>query len=259
MGHTDKREEHELPGRREAAPALLERVDAILDALGREEVLTLDQMSRRIGVPGSSLHRILQRLVGLEWVERDGFSYRLGLRMRELGHRMMQLDPRYQVALPLLYELRDATGLSVHLSVLSGTESVAVENIWGRGRVPMISGLRHPAHATASGKVLLAAHHADHGEADLQQLTTATIGRPDQLRAELDRVRESGLATAREELAVGLVSVAVPIGPADTATAALALSGPADELQTDAVAPALRATAARIFTAMRHLEASTTA
>lgn len=253
----EKMDEHELPSRREAAPAMLERVDAILDALGREEVLTLDQMSRRIGVPGSSLHRILQRLVGLEWVERDGFSYRLGLRMRELGHRMVQLDPRYRVALPLLYELRDATGLSVHLSVLSGAESVALENIWGRGRVPMISGLRHPAHATASGKVLLAAHRAGDGvETALQRLTTATIGRPDQLRAELDRVRESGLASSREELAVGLASVAVPIGPADTAIAALALSGPVEELHSDAVVPALRATAARIHSAMRQVAIS---
>ena len=256
MGHTD---ENEPRGRGETAPAMLERVDAILDALGREEVLTLEQMSRRIGVPGSSLHRILQRLVGLGWVERDGFSYRLGLRMRELGHRMMQLDPRYRVALPLLYELRDATGLSVHLSVLSGTESVAVENIWGRGRVPLISGLRHPAHATASGKVLLAAQCAvDGGDTDLQRLTTATIGRPDQLRAELERVRESGLATAREELAVGLASIAVPIGPADEATAALALSGPVEEMNTDAVVPTLRATAARIYTAMRHLATPST-
>lgn len=233
------------------ATTMLERVDAILDALGREEELTLDQLSRRIGVPGSSLHRILQRLVGLEWVERDGFSYRLGLRMRELGHRMMQLDPRYQVALPLLYELRDATGLSVHLSVLSGSESVAVENIWGRGRVPMISGLRHPAHATASGKVLLAAQVAGGGEADLQRLTTATIGRPDQLKIELERVRETGLASSREELAVGLASVAVPIGPADSATEALALSGPVEMMHADTIVPGLRATAARIFVATR--------
>lgn len=236
---------------------MLERVDAILDALGREEVLTLDQLSRRIGVPGSSLHRILQRLVGLEWVEREGFSYRLGLRMRELGHRMVQLDPRYRVALPLLYELRDATGLSVHLSVLSGAESVAVENIWGRGRVPMISGLRHPAHATASGKVLLAAHWTGDGAA-LQRLTTATIVRPDQLKSELVRVRETGLATSREELAVGLASIAVPIGPADTATTALALSGPVDELHAEVTVPALRATAARIYTAMRNLASGST-
>lgn len=243
--------------------AMLERVDAILDALGREDELTLDQLSRRAGVPGSSLHRILQGLVALEWVERDGFSYRLGLRMRELGHRMMQLDPRYQVALPLLYELRDATGLSVHLSVLSGQESVALESVWGRGRVPMISGLRHPAHATASGKVLLAARWTGTGpdaETELQRLTTATIGRRDKLGLELDRVRATGLAVAREELAVGLTSIAVPIGPADTATAALALSGPAELMNLDTAVPPLRATAARIFGAIRDRAiASTTA
>jgi DNA-binding IclR family transcriptional regulator len=235
-----------------AAPSsVLDRIASILDVFDQQEVLTLDQVARRVGLPGSSVHRILQRLVRLEWVEREGFRYRLGLRMRELGNHVLLQDRVHRVALPHLYELRDGLGFSAHLSVLSGLESVALETIWGRGEVPDIVPVRYPAHATASGKVLLAAAMPESLDwirgADLPALTTATTVATGMLVRELERVRTQRIAVANEELAIGVVSVAVPIGPIPGATSALAVSGSAGRLRPDRVAAPLRAAAAQIW------------
>jgi DNA-binding IclR family transcriptional regulator len=230
---------------------VLDRIALILDVFDQEEVLTLDQVARRVGLPGSSVHRMLQRMVALEWVERDGYRYRLGLRMRELGNHVLLQDRLHRVALPHLYELRDQLGFSVHLSVLSGVESVALETIWGRGQVPDIVPVRYPAHATASGKVLLAAVMPESVDrlvgVDLEARTGATIVSRGRLLRELEEVRHRGLAVANEELERGLVSVAVPVGPMPGATTALAVSGPARRLRVDRVAGPLRAAAAQIW------------
>lgn len=229
--------------------SMLDRVAIILDVFDLTEELNLSQVAGRTGLPRSSVHRLLQQMVALQWIERVDFGYRLGIRMRELGHHALMQDRIQRAALPHLYPLRDLTGHSVHLSVLVDSDSVAVETIWGRDVAPSISALRHASNATASGKVLLAArgYVADDLCWPLPRLTSATTTTAHQLAAELARVRRSGVATSYEEFAVGTVSVAVPVGPLDGATTALAVSGRAGTVQAHAVTRVLRDAAARIW------------
>ncbi|MGW9131913.1 helix-turn-helix domain-containing protein [Streptomyces sp. NPDC055681] len=102
---------------------------AILDVVGDSEELPRAQIARRTGLPRSSVHRMLQRMVGLEWVERRGYAYRLGVRMMELGTHVLLQDRLQRAAIRCMYELRDKTGQSVHLATLTGMETITLETV----------------------------------------------------------------------------------------------------------------------------------
>ena len=136
----------------------LDRAALLLDAFDGPGRLTLAQIVRRTGLPRSSAHRMLERLVQLRWLRREGRDYELGMRLFELGSLAVHQDRLHRAALPFLHELHRLTGHAVHLAVLEGIDVVYLEKSAGRFGVGLPSrvGGRQPAHCTSVGKVLLA-------------------------------------------------------------------------------------------------------
>ncbi|WP_328396046.1 IclR family transcriptional regulator [Nocardia sp. NBC_00416] len=219
--------------------AVLDRVSLVLDAFDGPGRLTLAQIVRRTGLPRSSAHRILERLVHLRWLRRDGRDYELGLRLMELGSLAVHQDRLHRAAVPFLHELHRATGYVVHLAVLDGSDVVYLDKIGGRlaGAVPTRVGGRQPAHCTAVGKAILAYADDRHGEVagkdPLGSKTRYSIATAAQLRAELARVRAHGVAFEREESLSGFGCVAAPIGEIGEAVAAVSICGPVDRMSFD--------------------------
>jgi IclR family transcriptional regulator, acetate operon repressor len=146
--------------------------------------------------------------------------------------------------------LRDATRAPVHLAVLDDVEVVYVEILGGRAmpRLPSRVGGRMPAHATGVGKAMLAFAPADRVqrriEAGLERRTAHTITTVGGLTRELAAVREQGVAFDREEAMVGVVCAAAPItGPDGSVVAAVSVSGRAESLDLERMAPAVRTAA----------------
>ena len=104
----------------ETPSAVIDRVSLVLDAFDGPGRLTLAQIVRRTGLPRSSAHRMLERLVQLRWLRRNGRDYELGMRLVELGSLAVHQDRLHRAAIPLLHDLHRATGLVVHLAVLDG-------------------------------------------------------------------------------------------------------------------------------------------
>ncbi|OAT67590.1 IclR family transcriptional regulator [Mycobacteroides immunogenum] len=216
--------------------AVIDRVSLLLDAFDGPGRLTLAQLVRRTGLPRSSVHRMLERLVQLRWLRRDGRDYELGTRLVELGSLAVHQDRLHAAALPMLHELHRATGLVVHLSILDGTDVVYLEKI-GAGMGAAVTtriGGRQPAHCTASGKAILA-YRGDtlDGFTALARKTRFSIGSAAQLRPELDKVRGHGVAFDREELQQGIGCVAAPIGSIGDAVAAVSVCGPMPRMSFD--------------------------
>ena len=69
----------------ETPSAVIDRISLVLDAFEGPGRLTLAQIVRRTGLPRSSAHRMLERLVQLRWLRRSGRDYELGMRLVELG------------------------------------------------------------------------------------------------------------------------------------------------------------------------------
>src|ERR1700741_5690513 len=100
--------------------AVIDRISLVLDAFDGPGRLNLAQVVRRTGLPRSSAHRLLERLVQLRWLRRNGRDYELGMRLVELGSLAVHQDRLVRAAAPLLGGLHRATGLVVHLPGLDG-------------------------------------------------------------------------------------------------------------------------------------------
>jgi DNA-binding IclR family transcriptional regulator len=215
--------------------AVIDRISLVLDAFEGPGRLTLAQIVRRTGLPRSSAHRMLDRLVQLRWLRRSGRDYELGMRLVELGSLAVHQDRLVRAATPLLGELHRATGLVVHLAVLDGPDAVYLEKVGDRmiAAIPTRVGGRQPAHCTAVGKAILA-YRDEETAVDLQaRKTKYSIASSSQLAVELAKVRAHGIAFEREESLLGYGCVAAPIGGPGDAVAAVSVCGPMNRMMFD--------------------------
>lgn len=222
----------------ETPTAVIDRISLVLDAFDGPGRLTLAQIVRRTGLPRSSAHRMLERLVQLRWLRRSGRDYELGMRLVELGSLAVHQDRLVRAARPLLGELHRATGLVVHLAVLDGPDVVYLDKVGDSPLAPIPTrvGGRQPAHCTAVGKAMLA-YRDDDAAVDLQvRKTKYSIATRGQLTVELSRVLAHGVAFEREESLLGFGCVAAPIGgpgEGQEVIAAVSVCGPINRMTFD--------------------------
>ncbi|MFC9790957.1 IclR family transcriptional regulator [Rhodococcus sp. NPDC127528] len=238
----------EAPARsdkREVPPSMVERMTLILDAFdGRAARLTLEEVAGRSRLPRSTVHRILDSLVKLNWVEHAAFGYRLGRRALGIGGDGGHAEVR-EAAAPLLHDLHMQTGMVVHLSVLDGNEAIYLDKVGGRlaSSIPSRVGGRVPAQSTSAGKAMLAwldpeRVDALYDGARLNRCTERTITELGTLHLELNRIRQRrGLAFEREESARGVACVGVAVRGHEGPVAAVSLCGDARTAQLERVAP----------------------
>ncbi|MDC5699185.1 IclR family transcriptional regulator, partial [Intrasporangium calvum] len=213
---------------------VLGRTLAVLEAFRTGEAsLPLAELSRRTGLPKATVHRMLGEMRRERMVEQlDDGSYRLGLRLFEIGERVQTHRSLSQAALPIMEDLREATRQRIHLAVLEGVDVVYVE-ILGANLLRQIgsrTGGRFPAHATGVGKAILAYSPAAvvraRIDAGLERVTPRTITTPGAFQRELQEIRTKGFAQDREESHLGISCVAAPAFGADLkVAAALSITG----------------------------------
>lgn len=239
----------------EGGRSVLGRISAILDVFdGEEQVLTLGQISAAAGLPKSTVHRLIEQLRGLGWVERDhNNEYRIGMRLFELGGLAMQRNQLLDAALPYLYALAGETNMTVQLGVLDRGEVVYLERIaLGTYRVPTRLGGRMPAYCTGLGKAMLAFDQEAAGDVLAQELprrTSSTLTDPAALRDDLERIRDRGVAFDVSEAYDGIECVAAPIRNSGRAIGAVSVTGPAGAIEWDEMTRAVQAVAANTWTA----------
>jgi len=194
------------------------RLLAVLGAFdGGHQRLQLAQIARRAGLPLSTAHRLVAELHAWGGLVRAGDGrYEVGRRLWDIGNlAAVQRDLR-DAASPYLQDVHATTGETVHLAVRDGLHALYVERVVGRtsARVLSRTGTRLPLHATAVGKVLLAAAPDEVARAALTapaRVTAWTITEPGRLARELQQARRRGFARTSQEMTPGAWSVAVPV------------------------------------------------
>lgn len=218
---------------------MVESADRVLRVLESfdpgERDVSLGDLAERVGLPKSSVHRLLVTLIAHGFVDRDPATrrYRLGIRLFELGSAAIHERGLHSAAHPALEQLSSSTGETCHLAVLSGIEAVYVYKLDGPASIIMSSrvGGRAPCHATSIGKVLTAWAAEDLlrvlRSRPLRPYTAHTITTVKAFEAELARVRERGYALDLEEFEEGLRCIAAPVRDHSTrVVAALGIAGP---------------------------------
>jgi len=241
---------------------VIERMMKLLDVLSQHpEPLGLKQISQYAGLHPSTAHRILSSMSADRIVDRvEPGSYRLGMRLLELGNLVKSRISVRELALPLMRELHAHTGETANLSVRHDDEIVYVERTSsGRSamRVVHVIGARASLHVTAAGKLFLLedgfSRLRDYAKrTGLAGHTKNTITNVALLERELERIQRQGWASDSEEAEMGVRCVAAGIrDDAGRLVASLSLSTPADRMKPQ-WAQLVKDTADRISTAIGH-------
>ena len=204
----------------------------------------LSELARAARLNKTTAYRLLTALEAEGMVARSEPSdaWRLGNEAIALGALALRSNDLLTAARPELEALVRETGETVSLEVLVGDEVVILDGVEGPSLVGASSeiGTRWPAHATSTGKMLLAIErHASGARLPrrLRKLTPRTITDPTRLERELDGIRRRGYATAIEELETGYVAVGAPVrDPDGRGIAAISIGGPAARLTTRRIA-----------------------
>jgi len=222
------------------------RAFAIAEEIARNrEGVSLAELSKRVGLHNSTTFHLVKTMVQLGYVNQlaDSRKYRIGRRMFTLAAGALDEIELVSVATPILEKLSGATGEYSHFAIRSGEQIVVVAKTAGSGIFQMIdrTGAVRPGHATALGKVLLAAlsvpqleHHLQ--TCELRPYTAKTIVERGALLRELDEVRRKGLAFDDGEFDAEARCVAVAVRDFTGRVAgAIGMSGPMWRLSLQAL------------------------
>jgi DNA-binding IclR family transcriptional regulator len=241
---------------------VIERMFALIDVLAsREEPMPLKEISERTGLHPSTTHRILNDLAIGRFVDRpEAGSYRLGMRLLELGNLVKGRLSVRDAALAPMRELHKQIQQPVNLSMRQGDEIVYIERAYSERsgmQVVRAIGGRAPLHLTSTGKLFLAADDPQRVRAyatrtGLAGHTRNSITQLQALERELSKARQYGIARDNEELELGVRCMAAGIyDDQKRLVAGLSISAPADRLD-EGWLPKLQSTAQDISAALGH-------
>ena len=219
--------------RREVMGGLAKGLEVIRAFTREHATLTLSEVAEVAGLPAATARRCLHTLEDLGYVRRSGRAFVLRPKVLELGAAYLESMNIEALTKNYLEDLASQTGDSAALTVLDDTEIVYVARASVRTllRLEAHVGSRLPAYPTSMGRVLLAGLSPEHltryfSRAKIVPLTDRTVTDPAKLRRLVDECRAEGYSAVEDELAYGVVAVAVPVfDQAGTVVAALNSSG----------------------------------
>jgi len=191
---------------------------SILEILLQQgSAMNMTELSDKLKLYPSTIHRILDTLKYRGYVEQDPHTqkYQLGLKALELGMAKLHQMDLVREATPYLRELVKQCNETVHLGVLEDGEVLYLAKEESSQTIRMISyvGKRAPLHCTSLGKVILASAEERKkilGKKVFPRFTENTITDKGELEKELGKVREQGFALDREENEKDVRCVAAP-------------------------------------------------
>jgi len=234
----------ETPTEQKTTIQVIDRMMALLDALARyPDPVSLKELSKVSGLHPSTAHRILNDMVVTRFVDRiEPGTYRLGMRLLELGNVVKSRLSVREAALDFMRALHKKTQQTINLAVRQGDEIVYIDRAFSERsgmQVVRAIGGRGPLHLTSTGKLFLSvdepkAIRAYATRTGLAGHNKNSITDLSKLERELSLVKSRGYARDNEELELGVRCMAAGIrDDSGKLIAGLSISAPADRLQED--------------------------
>ncbi len=222
---------------------VLDRASCILRVLTQhQEPVNLKVIAEETSLHISTCHRIISDLVRLRLVEKgvSAGTYRLGLRLLQLGNLVRERISIRDTARPGMIRLHELTKQTVNLSIRQNDTIVYIDRIMkDRPGIQVVRtiGATAPLHATSSGKLFLSEDSFEQirGYAirtNLEKLTPNTIGDIDKLVSEISQIKTLGFSQDIEELELGVHCIAAGIrDDAAKLVACISISAPKSQMQ----------------------------
>jgi IclR family acetate operon transcriptional repressor len=210
----------------------------VLEEVAARQPAGVGELARELGLPKSTVQRSLRTLHEAGWIRPAGGE----VTRWQVTSKALQVARRTELglrdaAMPVMEELRERTGETIHLMVPEGDAVVLIGRLETDKplRIVLPLGIRLPLHASANGKAVLA--HLGRPPAELPSYTETTITDPEALRAELAAVHARGYADNRGEWRSDIAAVAAAVLGSVGPIASLSISTPAsrmpDELRAE--------------------------
>ncbi|MDX2758488.1 IclR family transcriptional regulator [Streptomyces europaeiscabiei] len=209
----------------------------ILEAVAQHQPVTVGELTKIFGLPKSTVQRTLVTLAEAGWLRanrKDTTRWEIGARVLAVRPAALQGSSLLTAAHEPMVRLRDALNETIHLSVPDALQCmVVVDRVDSDHPVRTFHtiGDTSPLHATAVGRAVLA--HLPKQDVEeliaqgLESFTDTTPADPEELRAELDRIRTDGYAVNRNQYRPGVCAIAAPVlDEAGTPLASVAVSMP---------------------------------
>jgi len=226
----------------ESIRAVERALDVLLCFTSATPELTMTQISERVGMHKSTVHRLLATLEAKRFVQRDPVTgiYQPGNRLLQMAFLTHERKDLRNLAAPYMKQLNEAHRETITLSILDGSDMVYIDVLESPQAVKLAAkpGQRLPAFCTASGKVIIAFSP----EKVIQQVfeqgfpeyTKYTIRESEKMLHIIKLSRERGFAYSEQEFEEGINAVAAPILDRENhPLAAIAVAGPSYRLSID--------------------------
>jgi DNA-binding IclR family transcriptional regulator len=195
------------------------------------------EISKALNIYKSNVHNVLSTLAERGFIKKDlkTDKYKLGIKFFELGSVVIKNMDLRKIAHPYMEKLLKEFNETVHLGILVEGEILSIEQEEsGQSLSPRIFiGKRAPLHCTGVGKAIMAYLSEEEiasivKEKGLKKYTENTITNKEDLKKELEKIREQGYAVDNMEHEEGVRCVASPIrGYTGEVIGSMSISGPA--------------------------------
>ena len=221
-----------MSGKKREPIRIIANTVQLIEVLAQAGALSPAAAAERIGIPRSSVYRLIDGLAAVDLVEPVGDgTVRLSTRWLQLSDASRAALVEWEAAPPVLRHLVDATRQTAYLSVLTGWEATCIE--WSRGRGVDALALRParslPLYAGAAGRMLLASVVDDEdylARAPFEPLTPGSIVDAEALRRDIERTRAQGYVWSQGDVTYGIDAVGVAVrGRRGTVVGCLSLGG----------------------------------
>lgn len=198
----------------------LDRGLQILELLGSiDGPVRPSEVTARLGLPRTAVYELISTLQARGFIEQvEDNQITLGAQLFTLGSKYAEKLDATQVAQEVASTLRHEVEETVQVGVLSGRNVLYIARADPNRMVRLVSavGRQIPAHCTAIGKVLLAELplpdlDARLGGVELEALTSQSITDKDALLADLQSIREAGIAYDHGESNLEVNCMAAPV------------------------------------------------
>lgn len=218
-----------------------ERIFHTIEHLAQSGPTGLQDLSSELGLNKSTVHRILNSLICMDYVRQDAVTlkYSLSFKLCKIANQILSQNDMIDIARPYIRQLAKLSGETVHLVQIDGLCAVYIDKVESpRNVVRLVSmvGKSIPLYCSGVGKAMLADMPDDRirsiwEHSDIEKITESTVTDFGKFRKLIEDIRKNGYALDNEENEPGVRCIAVSLksfhgGP----SYAISISGPRDRM-----------------------------
>lgn len=218
-----------------------ERIFHTIECLAQSGPTGLLELSKELNLNKSTVHRILNSLICMDYVKQDAetLKYSLSFKFCRIANQILAQNNLIDLAHPYIKELAEQTGETVHLVQIDGIHAVYIDKVEAsHNSVRLVSmvGKTIPLYCSGVGKALLADMSDDKireiwDKSVIQKLTPYTVTDLFEFQSLINQIRQNGYALDNEENELGVRCIAVSLKNFQgKPTYAISISAPKDRM-----------------------------